>query len=203
MSGKIPPHEAWEKVEGMVLDDEVERVAKLGKAEVDEELAAKGVDPKALRARGEALAAKFAAGKAEEKVATVTKLPAKAKAPPRSPGLSLGQRRAVGLAIAAIAAGLVLVFKREPTQVGPVAHTNPPSSLSLPDDASPLELAEATRREAFEACDAKRWSDCLAKLDEAARVDPKGDGDPRVTRARDDANRGIEEALRKRNGGGQ
>ena len=64
MTDKLPPHEAWDRAVENLLDDEAERVAKLTDEEVDRDLARKGVDPKAIRAKGEALAAKLKAGKA-------------------------------------------------------------------------------------------------------------------------------------------
>ena len=56
------------------------------------------------------------------------------------------------------------------------------------------ERAAQLREEAFAACDAAQWAMCARKLDDAKGVDPEGEGDPRVVRAR--------AAIAKAGGGG-
>jgi hypothetical protein len=48
----------------------------------------------------------------------------------------------------------------------------------------PPHSARALREEALEACDQARWDACKAKLDEARELDPAGEEDPRVQKAR-------------------
>ncbi|HLK37974.1 MAG TPA: hypothetical protein VKU41_14535 [Polyangiaceae bacterium] len=54
---RLEPHEAWDVIEKMALEDDIERIAKMSDAEVDEELARGGFDPAKVRERAEALAA--------------------------------------------------------------------------------------------------------------------------------------------------
>lgn len=55
-------------------------------------------------------------------------------------------------------------------------------------------MAAATlRRQAYQACDDRRWSDCVALLDDAKRVDPVGESAADVQAAREKAARGQEE----------
>ncbi|HEX8794248.1 MAG TPA: hypothetical protein VF765_25065 [Polyangiaceae bacterium] len=49
---------------------------------------------------------------------------------------------------------------------------------------APLEQAALLRRQALAACDVRDFSACSAKLDEAKRLDPAGESDPRVVAAR-------------------
>lgn len=57
--------EAWEALERMAVREEAERIAALSDEELDAELAAHGIDPKAARARGAALAAELLAKRAK------------------------------------------------------------------------------------------------------------------------------------------
>ena len=51
--------------------------------------------------------------------------------------------------------------------------------------APSLALAPASvRQQAIDACHQRRWRECLAGLDSARRLDPKGDADPVVQQAR-------------------
>ena len=51
---------------------------------------------------------------------------------------------------------------------------------------------EEMRKKALAACDAGRWAQCLAGLDEARERDPKGDGAAEVHAARERAKAAIE-----------
>ncbi len=53
-----------------------------------------------------------------------------------------------------------------------------------PERVSPLDHATELRRQAFRACEEREWQRCLERLDEAARLDPAGETDPRVEEAR-------------------
>jgi hypothetical protein len=44
----------------------------------------------------------------------------------------------------------------------------------------PPPRANELRKEAFAACDAQRWEECLQKLDEARKMDPDGEREARV-----------------------
>jgi len=66
-----------------------------------------------------------------------------------------------------------------------------PEDSAGPDRSSPLQLAAATRAQAFPACDAQQWATCEQKLDEAQHLDPAGEDDPRVRAARQSAYDGL------------
>jgi DNA-directed RNA polymerase specialized sigma24 family protein len=74
-----------------------------------------------------------------------------------------------------------------PTPVPTVTAPPAPAPQSPPGPQ-----ADDLRRRGLEACDAQRWKECLDDLDQAARLDPDGDGAPRVRLARDVAQRGLE-----------
>jgi hypothetical protein len=50
--------------------------------------------------------------------------------------------------------------------------------------ASPTEHAAELRRQAFEACGRGHWDECVAKFDEAKKLDEPGDADPEIAAAR-------------------
>src|SRR5260370_1538437 len=52
---KRTPAEAWDALENMAFDDEVERVLALSDEQLDEELKESGLDPQRVRERGRAL----------------------------------------------------------------------------------------------------------------------------------------------------
>jgi hypothetical protein len=63
-----------------------------------------------------------------------------------------------------------------------------PVTQSAPQD---VVAAERLRGEAAAACNAKQWSVCLAKLDQARAADTRGDDAPAVKSLRDKAIAGI------------
>jgi hypothetical protein len=168
---KLPPHEAWDALEKMALHDEAERVGALSDAELDAELAEEGMDPKALRARGAALAAQLKAS------APAPVVPLPAKAPPR--------KRWAALLLAATLAALVVAVAL-PMAVSVVGKGN-----------NTQERASALRRDALRACGERRWLDCRRGLDSAKGLDPEGEQSDEIKRAR----RAIEAALRERTEG--
>jgi hypothetical protein len=79
--------------------------------------------------------------------------------------------RTVGLLAAACFALFLIVKATQEPDI--VAH--PPTNR---------ELAEAQRTAAEESCARKDWFACKASLDDAARLDPAGESEPRVQKAR-------------------
>lgn len=63
---KRSPAEVWEALEKEAIQEEADRVAALSAEELDAELAAQGIDPKAARERGAALAARLLAERAKK-----------------------------------------------------------------------------------------------------------------------------------------
>jgi hypothetical protein len=172
------------------LHDEAERVASLSDAELDAELHERGVDAKAARERGAALAAKL--------------LAARKPAPGAPVGASLFQSNVVDLAarraraavatalsFAAAAAAAVMTI----AGVGGIAARVDPSALpalsTQPPDDSARREAEALRAAALHACQVHSFGQCRDGLDEASKLDPEGDYLPAVQRAREQARHGI------------
>ncbi len=63
---KRSPAEVWALLEKEAIQEEADRVAALSPEELDAELAAQGIDPKAARERGAALAARLLAERAKK-----------------------------------------------------------------------------------------------------------------------------------------
>jgi DNA-directed RNA polymerase specialized sigma24 family protein len=63
----------------------------------------------------------------------------------------------------------------------------PEPEITAPNLQTPEERAQELRTEALRDCEAAQWKKCVHDLDEAAAMDPAGDTDPRVLKARQDA----------------
>jgi hypothetical protein len=107
--------------------------------------------------------------------------PSGAKDDPPSSARTRRSRTALiaGGVLAAAAAAVVAVGIQQARR-GPEAISPEPSSQ--PD--SPAKRAGRLRDEAFQACQARDWDTCGAKLDSARDLDPAGESDPRVVAAR-------------------
>jgi hypothetical protein len=171
---KLAPDEAWDALEKMAVDDEVERVLALSDEELDAELKRAGSDPAKVRERGEALGRKLAP---EEKA------PAPAPAPRRT-------GRVVWLVAAAFGAllvGLVAVnvsgvmARFRPLPIGPDE-----GGLSAPPGALAKRQAATLRDQGLGECAKGAYDACKGHLDAAMQLDPAGEADPRVVRARED-----------------
>jgi hypothetical protein len=174
MSTKRTPEELWKAVEKAALDDEMEQAASMSVADAEKELAAAGFDVEAEKAEARAWREELLGGSA---------------ATPAKPPLSLAQvrslrpppRRPIVLWLAAAATSLAVgggwVFAR----LGPEVVGQPPPP-------GPSDL----RHQAFDACHTSRWQQCLARFDEAARLDPAGDADPEVQAQRATALKALE-----------
>jgi hypothetical protein len=178
---KLPPHEAWDAVEKTAIEQEAARVHELSDQALDEELAARKIDPKALRDRGEAFAAQLAARSSRRNDA----LPARAEARDHP------HARWVWLAPAAVFAVLIgLALLNAASVVAWFEPSHEPVGPDIARDAAlaptPFERAAKLREQALAACDQELWSACKEGLDEAQRLDPAGEGDVRVQQARDD-----------------
>jgi hypothetical protein len=185
---KRSPEEAWEAIQRMAIDDEAKRVESLSEAALDDELTKQGMDPKALRARGVALAAALAkaapASEARGRRAAAAKL--LAMAPPRSiPWLAAAALAAVVLAVALKHHGPVVTREA----IGPDTVD---AALQMPAAPSPQEIAADLREEAYRACHDWLWALCERKLDEAKKLDPEGEtSDERVADARRAVSKGL------------
>jgi DNA-directed RNA polymerase specialized sigma24 family protein len=93
------------------------------------------------------------------------------------------------LAAAAALAALALLLWRLFHKDEPIAVPEPrPEPSTISPEAPPLDRARALREKAFEDCDRAAWRACLDELDEAKKLDPAGDTDPKVGAARAKAN---------------
>lgn len=84
------------------------------------------------------------------------------------------QKEVAVLAALGVLITAIVLFLKRPPPVTPIANED-------------VARAEELRKEAFEKCLAKEWSDCVQKLDDAKRLDPAGDSQPAVQQARDNA----------------
>jgi hypothetical protein len=135
---KRQPHEVWDALEKMALEDEAERVAAMSDEQLDAELRAAGIDPEETRRKGDEIAARAAeiAGRAGpvpvEPAKTVTPTP---PAPKKHPRWSMPVVAA--MLVAAAAVYLVVGPTRGPSE-RPLETASPP-----PDDTTPPALRDA------------------------------------------------------------
>lgn len=85
--------------------------------------------------------------------------------------------------------GLYIVVRPKPGMGWdmPEAVTLQPAVSTHVYETDPLDRARALRGQAFKACVANQWNECLGDLDAARSIDPDGDADPLVREARADA----------------
>jgi hypothetical protein len=184
------------------LDAEMERVLAMSQEDCERELREAGIDVEGEKAAGRDWREKAERGEIPEAAAHATRASVPevsgvvktqttpdvtAPASPAAPVVPIGRPKAVRIlyplaaaaaavvGLAGLTEGALLVADRLGGSDHPVATPNP----------------EAVRRDAFAACDAKRWADCLRMLDEARRYDSDGDRDPRVREYRQRAEAGI------------
>jgi hypothetical protein len=159
----------WDTIEEVAADAELRRWATMSDAEVDDALARRGVDPRRLEEK-----ARRAAG---------------ARVPRLDDARARRARWTKWAAVVAVAAVVVLVlaWKRRDIEAlwspAPIERdhwTTPPTQS--PEERAAADRAEAAklREQAFAQCDAKHWDECEARLDDAKKLDPAGEGDPRV-----------------------
>jgi hypothetical protein len=162
-SKKRSAAEAWEALEDMAAQDELDRVLSLSEKELDAELAEAGFDPERVRAKGEEVAAKIL-GRASADVA------APARRPGRAPWFTLASAAALA------AAAAVALF------VGPTPDGHRVASPPGPTPAEVKQAAELSRK-GLDECASRAWRACLEDLRAAQGLDPSWKDDPRVTAA--------------------
>jgi hypothetical protein len=161
--------DVFDRIEAEDADDDARRILAMSDAELDHELAAGGLDPVAVRAKGRALGESLM------------------RAPKRArlvKGAKIGGLVAAGVAIALGAAWLL-----RPPPTFPISPEPPPPSAVPKVDPAPREL----RLEATIACDARKWDTCVQLLDQAAALDPAGDRSAEVQATRARASKGQDE----------
>ncbi len=188
MPTKRTPAEIWKELAAEARDDEeIERLASLSDAALDEELAAGGFDVAKERAEAQAVVDELERG-------VVARRAKELEAGARARSLRPPSRRRplafwlAAAAVAAMAAGGLVYALTHPV-APPAPHVVPvPSSAPAPESPSErLIAASELRKHAFAACAASHWEECLARFDEASRLDPAGDQEPAVKAQREKA----------------
>jgi hypothetical protein len=175
---RLPPHEAWDAVANMAIDDEARRLEGLSQEELDREVAATGRDPAAERTKGAALAARLLAERAARAGEG-----AGARAPADGPAVSRGPRsaRRIWLLAAALALAVLLAFESSTIVAWLEGPTPAPTIGPTPErEPPPTQVAARARDEARDACQKEQWGLCARKLDEAKALDPAGETQPGV-----------------------
>ena len=175
---KLAPDEAWDALEKMAVDDEVERVLALSDEDLDEELRKTGANPERVRERGENLGRRLAAEGQARKAS-----------PGRAGSAATSRRRWVAwLAAATLGAAVVGVLAMNAGAVvawlRPLPPIGPDDGGLLPRPLSPQELAESLRGRARAECSRGDYVRCERDLDEARALEPAGEARPEVVELR-------------------
>ncbi len=177
----------WKKLVAEAGEAEIDRAASVSVAQAEAELAAAGFDVAAERAKANAFL--DALEKGEPLSTAPAPVPAPTPAPVPTPHSASPPRRprpafawlAAAASFGAVAGGALHAALESP------AFVTAPRPQGGPTTAADLVVAADARRKAAAACDANRWSVCLAELDHARAVDPGGDDEPSVQRLREKA----------------
>jgi hypothetical protein len=156
---KRTPAQAWDALENMAFDDEVDRVLALSDEQLDAELKESGLDPQRVRERGQALGEQL---RSEHKSSVADARPV--PAPPRARVLVTKRVRWVAALAAALSATGIAMMSG-PVLVG---HSHAPSKADL-------EKAQELRTRAMPECVAGHWQACLDGLNAAHALDPDGE----------------------------
>ena len=176
----------WKYLEKLLAEEdaenEVARIEKLGDDELFAELRQRGTDPSKIPtaeefiARGKARAERRAAeagGAAPEAIAVREAPPPLTPAAQRmAPVIPIRRPWATALGLLVATFFIVCIFKMS---IGPDPVATAPTDR---------QIAEGDRDLALASCALKEWAACKRYLDEAARLDPKGESEPRVVTAR-------------------
>jgi hypothetical protein len=176
MTDKRSPQETLDVIEESADSDEAERILALSDEALDQELRAEGFDPKAVRARGAALAARLGIEASAPAATAPTPL---AKRVPR--------RWVAWLAAATFALVAVTLAGMNVDAIVAMFKGGGTRDIGL-DDAALWAVAhgraEKLRDDAEGACQRKLWGACEASLDEAQKIDAAGEEQERVQRLR-------------------
>jgi hypothetical protein len=165
------PAEQLKALEDQAESDEMDRILALGDREIDDELAALGIDAEAERARGAAMGAmavmtaKAKRRRAVEPIALTSRVPRR----PIARRWVFSLAAALGVVVAGLFVGPLWL------PAHPVASPPGPPGMSS-DAAVSMNAAEEIRRAAFAQCGIGHWRECLQGLDRARDIDPAGDG---------------------------
>ena len=179
--------EQWRLVQELLDRAELERLGAMTPEQIEEEARDGGIgEAKArelLRRAIERAAAPPAASKVVDLAAARKRL--------RGPGM-IGARIAIAASVAAtiaaaewgpITAQWAAWFHPAPA---PTQQPAPPPLVPPTHEETPLEKARRLREEAYVNVQKGYYKDAADELNEAAEIDPAGDADPRVAKARYD-----------------
>jgi hypothetical protein len=186
---KRTAQELWDALDEATLDAEIESALAMTPEERRQALIEDGYDIDALHANADAFFASL-----PEKVASTASPAASPTAAPKEPSASEPVRSAAPVvpirarkawipwlaaaaAIAVVGGGIGINSALTPAWVG--SARTPKADAAWLRDAAQID------------CDARRWEMCRGRLDEAAREDRAGEGEPRVVKMRE----GIEAGL--------
>jgi hypothetical protein len=181
---KPDPARGWLHIEKLLALDETERLEKLSDADFEDEMRAKGRDPARVPSAADLLA------RATERA---RKREASDKPPARVVPLRSPRVRPVWWIAAALALLILAVLA---TQGAAIIARFKGDSIRPDDDwrprrPPPHEVAEKTRDEALGACERALWGLCEQKLDDARAIDPAGESEERVQKARRDIQNSV------------
>jgi hypothetical protein len=189
---KLDLARGWMFMEKLIADEDAARVEGLSRAELEQELRDAGYDParvptaEQLLAHAEARAAERARANEATEGARVLALAARK----RTFRIAMLAAAMFALVVAVMAikgpAIVEALFKHGTERIGPdndwqLLRPSPP----------PQMRAENLRDEAVAACDGWLWVRCRNKLDEAQKLDPAGESEPRVQAARQQIEAGL------------
>jgi hypothetical protein len=184
------PDEIWSALEKEARSGDD---AEMSVEDAIKELAAAGVDV----AKEQAEARGIRTGLERNIAARAGASRARGKAQGRTPRPSSTRTRIVWLAAAAVliasaaAAYMHFMHGQDPHPDAPMqAPSAPVTAPPPPANGKPPStelIAADLRRQAFAACDAERWGECMSLLKRARDADPAGDADARVEAARQTA----------------
>jgi|HubBroStandDraft_6_1064221.scaffolds.fasta_scaffold114540_2 hypothetical protein len=181
----------WRELVDEAGEDAIDRAATVSVAQAEAELKTAGFDVAAERAKAnafvDALGSEASSPTAKETAPRPTEGPRRKG--PRAAAVWL----AAAATLAVAGGALYATLHPSPEVVGSPPPPTPSRPAPVVPSADDLAIAAELRRKAAAACDAKQWSVCLAKLDDARTVDPEGDAALAVKSLRDKAIAGSRE----------
>ena len=173
--------ELWDALDKATLDAELESELAMTPEERRQDLVKAGHDLDELHAEADAffatLPAKVVPPAAPASPIAAPEAPSEPvqPAPKLAPVVPIRRRPWRILAFAAAACVALFLIVKTAQSPQPVGHAPPPNDH---------DLAEVGREMAEARCALKDWAACKATLDDAAKVDPDGEREPRVQKLR-------------------
>jgi hypothetical protein len=171
--GRPPPQVTWKTIAKVADQAHASRIEGLSDKELEEELRGAGIDPGEADAIFERASKEAARREAADAVREAAR-----------------RRRTWSILVAATLAVLLLLMAWRGREVVAFLRGEPdtiePDRWGPRKEPTPVERAAQLREQALAACAQSAWEACRQKLDEARGLDPAGEADPRVKKARAD-----------------